>query len=457
MTQPEIRRLRSDAESIFAAALRAVDPFPLVQDALEVRGRSLFVDLGKRRARVAREPVFLAGAGKAVERMAAGAAQVLPAARGLFLRPAVAPVEGPARRTGSPVLEPLPPLPAGFPAEFRDAEHPVPGRGSFAGTAELLRSLATLPRDATVLFLLSGGASALLEAPAPGISRAQLQGFTRRMLRCGAPIELLNAARVRLSAVKGGGLASVVAPRRLLTLAVSDVPTIGDDPRVIGSGPTLRPPGHLVRRDLLAEIEELPGMRRLSEPLRSRLGPGPGGGPLRGPGPGDFGILADNGRARRAAGRAARQRGYRPRALGTPLAGEASEAARAFVERLASLPPAISCCIQGGETTVSAGASSGRGGRNQEFALAAAERLDGSQWVLLAAGTDGIDGPTDAAGGLVDPFSLAKIGRRACAKGLAEHDSWHALARGGKGMLLRTGPTGSNVGDLVIALRRPIK
>jgi len=127
------------------------------------------------------------------------------------------------------------------------------------------------------------------------------------------------------------------------------------------------------------------------------------------------------------------------------------------VERLASLPPAISCCIQGGETTVSAGASSGRGGRNQEFALAAAERLEGSEWVLLAAGTDGIDGPTDAAGGLVDPFSLAKIGRRACAHGLAEHDSWHALARGSEGTLLRTGPTGSNVGDLVIALRQPFQ
>ena len=470
MPEREIARLRTDALAIFAAALRAVDPAPLVSAALSLRGRSVFVDLGHRRVRVPADSIFLAGAGKAVQGMAAGAARVLPGTPGIFLRPTPDAAAGGPAATVSAFAE------AGrrqrsrqgagaFPGEgacefreegaheFLNAEHPVPGRGSFAGTQRLLARLAALRPDATVLFLLSGGASALLEAPATGLSARQVQVFTRKMLRAGAPIDLLNAARVRLSAVKGGGLARAVAPRRVLTLAISDVPTARDAPQVIGSGPTLPPLAGEADRDLLGEIEALPGFGRIRGVLRTHLGPHLRSTARERGAASDFAILADNRRARRAAAAAARMRGYRTRTLRAPLSGEARVAAARFVAALAALPSHVSCCIQGGETTVSVADARGCGGRNQEFALAVAQQLSGSGWVLLAAGTDGVDGPTEAAGGLIDGRTAGRIGKRALARALADHDSFTALGRAPAGTRVQTGPTGSNVGDLVVAVR----
>jgi glycerate-2-kinase len=334
-----------------------------------------------------------------------------------------------------------------------NGDHPVPRRATFAATRALLRALDRWPENATVLFLLSGGASALLESPSPGLSSADLTALNRWLLRCGAPIGVMNAVRKHASAVKGGRLALRAAPREVVTLALSDVP--GDELATIGSGPAVG--------DRSTFVEALRRLRRSHDavPLPPRVWAhfvaGSTGTIDETPTPGDprlrrtaAAVIGANATALDAAAAVARSLGYVVRQHRVRLEGEAAPCARRLVRRLPSAPVRPTCVLGGGETVVTAAGSSGTGGRCQEMALAAAPGIAGTGWTILFAGTDGRDGQTGVAGAFVDGTTARRAGRRRLAHALRDHDS-HPLLRH-LGDLLRTGPTGTNVMDVAIAL-----
>ncbi len=343
-------------------------------------------------------------------------------------------------------------------AEWQDAGHPLPNEGSMKGARRALEIARAAGPDDVLIVLISGGGSALMALPAPGISLADKQQTARMLMARSADIYELNTVRKHLSAIKGGRLAAA-SPGRVLTLAVSDV--VGDDLSVIASGPTVADEStfadalavlsrrdidsypksvvtHL-RRGVAGEVEESPksGDPRLARAEARVIGPQRG--------------------AIEGAKRAAEQLGYHVHIVPEPITGEARSSARAHLtamsQQLSSLPRPL-CVISSGETTVNV-VGRGKGGRNQEFALAMAPWLDpiGSDVVAASIGTDGIDGPTDAAGALVDPTTLA----RAAAAGLPPAQTYlddnNAYAFFDRlGDLIRTGPTNTNVGDLQVIL-----
>ncbi|HXF60504.1 MAG TPA: DUF4147 domain-containing protein, partial [Caldilineaceae bacterium] len=313
--------------------------------------------------------------------------------------------------------------------------------------------------DDLVIALLSGGGSALLVAPAPGISLADLQAMTDALLASGATIHEINCLRKHCESLKGGQLARAVAPANLLTLALSDV--VGSPLDVIASGPTV--PDATTWDDAWAIVRRYDLAEKLPHSILARLQAGREGRLPDTPKAGDpiFArshtlVVADNRVAALAAAGRAAELGYNPLLLTTYLEGEAAQVARVAVALAREVqahgqpvaPPA--CLILGGETTVTLGSNPGRGGRNQELALAAALALDGSQGITIASlATDGTDGPTDSAGGLADGGTVAR-GR---ALGLdpedhlRRHDAYPYL-RATHDLLL-TGPTQTNVNDLV--------
>jgi glycerate-2-kinase len=308
--------------------------------------------------------------------------------------------------------------------------------------------------DETLVVLLSGGSSSLLACPAEGIALADLAQLTRGLLGAGAPIEELNCVRRQLSAVAGGRLAAATRARRVIALVVSDV--LGDRLDVIGSGPFAADPSRV------EDAREVLRRRGLWESapaaVRRQLGGGADrqrSGPRGAPDPRvSHRIVASNRDALAGAAAAARREGLAPVLVSDRLSGEAREAGRRLARLARSLrPPLPLCLLAGGETTVRV-TGGGRGGRSQELALAAALELEGSDGVvLLAAGTDGCDGPTDAAGAFADATAVA----RGAALGLAaagrlEDNDAHGFFDA-TGDLLRTGPTGTNVMDLVLIRR----
>ena len=337
--------------------------------------------------------------------------------------------------------------------------HPEPDRRSAAATRRLLAALARDP-DAAVLVVLTGGASSLLAAPVRGLTVADERRVTALLLASGATIGEINAVRKHLSAVKGGRLAERLRGRPAAALVLSDVP--GDDLSVIASGPTVADPttfadarAVLARHDLAA---------RVPRAVRDLLARGARGRARETPKPGAAAIracptllLGGNDTAAAGAAAAARRLGLAVRRLRRPLVGPTGDAARAFARRLADARDAATrrpvVLIAGGETTVRLGPRPGRGGRNQEFALEVARALAGVPgWALLSAGTDGIDGPTDAAGAWADGRTAARAARarRPLERALARHDAYPLLRA--LGDLLVTGPTGTNVADLKLAL-----
>lgn len=322
------------------------------------------------------------------------------------------------------------------------AGHPVPDAASLAAGDRLLAFVAGLPKDEGVLVLLSGGASALVERLPEGAGLEHLRRLNEWILASGRDIARANRIRKRLSLLKGGRLAVLLAPRAVVCLAISDVP--GDDPRYIGSGP-------LVPDASIGEepIDDAPtGLRE----LLSRTPPLPA--------PDDpafarvrLEIVARLADAKLAAVRAAEARGLAAVNEPEPLGGDALAAGARLAGRLLESTPR-QVHVWGGETTIALPPRPGRGGRNQSLALAAALALQGNpQAFLLAAGTDGTDGPTQDAGALVDGETVA----RGEAHGL---DARSALARADAGTfleasgdLIRTGPTGTNVMDLALGLR----
>jgi len=375
--------------------------------------------------------------------MARGAVRAIPGVRGIVIAP-----RAPGARSRSAAPERI-----GGVTILR-GEHPIPGRGSLAATRRLVAALRRRPKGEPVLLLLSGGASALLAMPARGIPEADEVRLQRLLFRSGLPIAALNAVRKHVSAVKGGGLLRLSAPRMVWTLAMSDV--VGDDPSTIGSGPAVADPTTFAQALalLLSAVARSEVPRSVLRHLE-RGAASPGRGETVKPGDPEVArsraiVIGSNATALAAAARRARLLGYAVRRLPDPIEGEASTAARSFAEVLPRRPWRPLCVLAGGETVVAASGSRGRGGRNQEFALAAAEHLAGTGWTLLAAGTDGVDGPTPAAGAILDGSLLRRAGRTEVARALAAHDSFGFFARHGGGLV--TGPTGTNVMDVVIAL-----
>lgn len=334
--------------------------------------------------------------------------------------------------------------------EVIEASHPVPDANSERGAHRLLERVQGLEADDLVIALMSGGASALLAAPALGLSLADKQAVNRALLQCGANISEMNVVRKQLSAIKGGRLAAAAAPARVVTLAISDVP--GDDPAVIGSGPTV--PDRSTRaeaRALLARYGITPPAAVVAH-LAADRDETPG---REVPSDADVRMIATPLMALQAAAEVARTLGLTPVILGDALEGEAREVGivmagiarsiRAHGQPIAG--PAL--LLSGGETTVTLrDGPAGRGGRNTEFLLSLAIALDGAAGIWAVAGdTDGVDGIEEVAGAVVTPDTLS----RARARGLNPramldgHDS-HSLF-GMIGDQIITGPTLTNVND----------
>ncbi len=441
---PTVRR-------ILSAALEAVDPAAALHKSVRREGNSLFIqsrpiDLDA----VGR--IYLVGAGKAGVPMARAAIQIV----GERLTNGVMIVKeghldgidqessGPAHRLG--------------PIRVYEAGHPLPDRRGVSATAALIALLSQIRADDLLLCLLSGGGSALLTQPVPGITLADMQSLTGMLLACGATIHEINVLRKHLDAIKGGGLARMAAPAHIETLILSDV--VGNPLDIIASGPTVPDPS--TYQDVGRVLDRYQLWDRLPVAMRKFLRQGMTGRRAETPKPGDplfekvtNTLIGSNEQAAQAALLRAEQEGLNTQLLTTRMQGEARHAGRwlAQVARSTALegqpvsPPA--CLVAGGETTVTLGESPGRGGRNLELALSAVEELAGLDNVLLISlATDGGDGPTDAAGAVVSGQTMARAQQQGLlpADYLNRHDSYAYFDR--LGDLLKTGPTLTNVNDL---------
>jgi hydroxypyruvate reductase/glycerate 2-kinase len=425
-------RLRDDALAIWTAGVEAVRPEPLVERAAR--------ELGLADAR----RLIVVGAGKAGAGMAAGLERALAGRLD--------------RVTG------LVNVPEGVTAELRAIRlHPARPAGSnhpteagVAGAEEMLRLLAAAGPDDVAVCLLSGGGSALLPAPADGMTLEDKQAMTRQLHRCGATIAEMNAVRKHLSRVKGGRLAEAFRGRRLVSLVVSDV--VGDPLDVIASGPTAADPTTFA--DALAVLDRY-GLTAAAPPRvvdllkRGKAGAVPETPKVLPPTVTNH-VIGSNAVALAAARAEAERRGYGVLDLGPFVEGETRHVATAVAGVVRSIRErgqplaAPACVLVGGETTVTLGDAAGKGGRNQEFVLAAMLALGGGMQgvAVLSGGTDGEDGPTDAAGAVatLDTFRRG----RSAADHLARHDAYPFFdAVGG---LIRTGLTGTNVMDVRVVL-----
>jgi hydroxypyruvate reductase len=410
-------RARSALRRIFDAAVRSADPRDAVAKHLPPRppGRCIVI-----------------GAGKASAAMAAGVEAAWP---DVDLSGVVVTRYGYA-------------VPAGR-IEILEAAHPVPDANSEKAARRMLDAVRGLSPDDLVLALISGGGSALMTAPAGGMTLADKQAVNQALLASGATISEMNVVRKHLSAIKGGRLAAAARPARVVTLVISDIP--GDDPAAIASGPTL--PDVSTKADALAIVEryslDLPPAARAVLEAGDET-------PKRGDIEADVRMVATPFLALEAAARAAREEGLTPLILGDALEGEAREAGivMAGIARSATThghpasPPAV--LLSGGETTVSIGKGpAGRGGRNTEFLLSLAIALGGTPHIWAVSGdSDGIDGTEDAAGALIGPDTLERARRAGLDSHalLGAHDSYSFFASIGD--LVRTGPTLTNVNDI---------
>ncbi len=424
--------MKKHALQIFRAALDAADPQHAVLRHLQSDGRVLIA--GKQRYSLTDiDRVFVVGAGKASAGMASAVERLL----------------------GRRITDGLVNVPDGVTARVRRtqlhaARHPLPDERGIAGA----HKIAELAHQATVrdlvIALISGGASALLPAPVPGLALEQKQSITKALMNGGATIHELNAVRKHLSTIKGGQLAALAYPARIISLIFSDV--IGDDLDVIGSGPTV---GDRATCAQSRAILDKYGVDLALELLHET--PKPNDDRLKRT---QNLIIGSNRLAIDAAAVRARELGYKPLVLSTMIEGETREIANMHAaivkEILANNRPAKRpvCILSGGETTCTV-RGSGSGGRNQEFVLASAIALQGAKDIeIFSGGTDGLDGPTDAAGATADGDTVA----RAAALGmdarafLNDNDSYHFFAP--INGLVKTGPTGTNVMDVRAILIR---
>jgi hydroxypyruvate reductase len=350
---------------------------------------------------------------------------------------------------------------AGGPPDFEclAGTHPVPGPESERAGRRALALAASVPPGESVLLLLSGGGSAIMAVPADGITLEDKRSTTDRLLKGGADIYALNTVRKHISGVKGGQLAAA-AGAPFSTLAISDV--VGDDLSVIASGPGVPDPSTF--DDAIGVLRRFGGESRFPPAVVARLARGVRGEIAETPKPGDprlaravARVIGGRTDAMEGASREARSRGYHVLQIDDAVVGEArSSSQRHFDMALARASGADRpfCLVSSGETTVHV-VGRGTGGRNQEFVLAAVERLAASNGpvVIASAGTDGIDGPTDAAGAVADSSTRDRAiaaGAGSSTRFLAENDAYAFFAP--LGDLIRTGPTDTNVGDLQVVL-----
>ncbi|WP_424019649.1 glycerate kinase type-2 family protein [Halorientalis pallida] len=417
------------ALSCVAAGIDAAHPERVVRDSLTVEGDQLglagnVIDLG------AFERVVVLGGGKAASQVAAALEATLGDR-----------IDGGVVVTDDPV--------ATDSVTVREGDHPVPSERGVESARAVRRAAADADADTLVLAVLTGGGSALLPAPADGLSLSDLQDVTESLLSAGAPIAAVNAVRKHCSAIKGGQLARAAAPATVITLLFSDV--VGDDPSVVASGPTVPDPttfadarqvlddydvdpptavDERLERGVAGEIPETPdGDDPVFERSRTH-------------------VLANGRTAIEAARDVAADAGFTPLVLASGIEGEAREVARTHAAVAREIrecgdpvsPPAV--VLSGGETTVTVDGD-GRGGPNCEFALSAARSLPPAT-VLAAVDTDGRDGASGGAGALVDAETVEDDG--AAGRALADNDA--ATYLDDRDALLRTGPTGTNVNDL---------
>ncbi len=443
-----LKKLRKDAAAIFQAGLIAVDPITAIKRHITYRNHKVTVqgqtyDLSKYAG------VYVVGAGKASAAMAQAIEEIIGDDK---LK---------AGLVNTKYGHAIPP-----PSLIRvtEAGHPVPDEAGVRGTKEIIRLLNQTTQDDLVLCLLSGGGSALLPCPAEGLTLADKQQVTKRLLECGATIHEINAVRKHLSQIKGGRLAGLAYPSTLISLILSDV--IGDDLDTIASGPTVpdsttfshclrilekynikskipRAALRLLQKGARGEIEETP---KSDDPVFRRKKRTQNV------------IIGSNILAVRAAKQKADELGYHTLILSSFIEGETKDVAKVHaalakeILKSGNPLPRPACLISGGETTVTI-RGHGLGGRNQEFGLAAAIEIAGMKnVVMLSGGTDGTDGPTDAAGAIADGTTVQRardVGLNA-ERSLQENDSYHFFQP--LGDLLMTGPTRTNVMDLRLVL-----
>jgi glycerate 2-kinase len=416
---------RSHALAIFRAAVRAADPKQAVLSHVKIAGGALIA--GKQRYRLADfDRIRVIGAGKASERMA----QALEGLLGKRISDGWVNVPA-SDKAGHKVRSRR--------IVMHEAGHPIPDERGVAGARRIAEIAAESRARDLLLCVISGGASALLPLPARGVTLARKKEITRRLLVSGADIHEMNTVRKHMSAIKGGHLAELARPATVIALILSDV--IGDDLSVIGSGPTA--PDATTIADAAAVLKRygIPAPE-LAETPKQPLGV-------------QNLIVGSNRQSVDAAAQKARELGYRTIVLSTTIDGETRDIARmhaALVREAITRGYTRMCFLSGGETTVTI-REKGLGGRNQEFVLAAAIALEKNAGVtIFSAGTDGIDGPTDAAGAIADSATL----RRARSLDLNpqsfldDNDSYRFFER--TGGLVKTGPTGTNVMDVRILL-----
>jgi len=435
--------LKQHARAIFAAALEAVRPAEAVKRNVHLVGEDL--KIGRKSYSLSQyRGIYVIGMGKAGASMASAIEDIL----------------------GDRLAEGIVIVKYGYTAPLRlvrlyEAGHPIPDQAGLAGAREIASLADRTGSDDLVLCLISGGGSALLPLPAEGVSLADKQQTTKLLLECGATINEINALRKHLSAIKGGQLARRIAPAESVSLILSDV--IGDDLDVIASGPTV--PDGSTFADCARIIDRYGLSGSIPSAVADHLRRGTDGAVPETPKAGDpfFErtsnlIIGSNIMAVRAAEARARELGYHTLILSTFIEGETRDVARVHsaiareILSSGSPVPKPACVISGGETTVTI-QGDGKGGRNQEFALAGAIEIGGFPDVcLLSGGTDGTDGPTDAAGAVADGRTVSRGARSglSAADFLDRNDSYHYFEP--LGDLLMTGPTNTNVMDVRIML-----
>lgn len=435
--------MRQDAMDIFQAALKAVDPVEAVRRF--VRPDENTIQIGEHRFGYDDyDRILVVGAGKAGAPMAKALEDLL----GERIADGVIVVK---EGHGLPLNQ----------VRVHEAGHPVPDERGIVGAEEVLSLAAEAGKRDLVICAISGGGSALLVAPAEGVTLADKQVVTQLLLGCGADIHEINTVRKHLSRAKGGGLARAAFPATVVSLILSDV--IGDDLNVIASGPAVPDTSTFAdARDVFSKYDI---WHRLPETVQTRIEEGLAGNIDDTPKAGDnvfrkcyFELVGTNLQALIAADREAQNKGYQSIILSSTVEGEAREVVKMFTAFAKEVrnsgnpisPPA--CLLCGGETTVTL-QGDGKGGRNQEFALAAAMIIDGMEnVVVLSGGTDGTDGPTDAAGAIADGRTL----ERAKAKNfdprdfLKRNDAYNFFKP--LDDLIMTGPTRTNVSDVYMIL-----
>jgi hydroxypyruvate reductase len=428
--------VQDDLREILAAGLAAADPADAVRRSLGVEGGSISV--GERAFEA--ESVAVVAAGKAAGAMARAAVELLG-----------------DRVSGGIVVTKDDHDPGPEILETVFASHPEPDERGVEAARKIRELAESLGENDLLLALVSGGASALLADPAPPIELADLKGLTGDLLKSGAHIGEINTVRKHVSVLKGGGLVRLASPAPTVALLLSDV--VGDEPSSIASGLTAPDPTTLDDARSVLRRYGIGPPESISEHLE---------GAEENPGPDDpvfekvVSVVCGGGRhAAEAASEKARELGYAPLLLTTTLTGDALGAASMYAaivrEVLASGNPIVPPCavVSGGEATVVV-RGGGTGGPNEEFSLALAVELDGIEgWAAFSADTDGNDGSTDAAGGVVSGATAQAIreGGTDPAEALSNNDSYAALEAGAA--LLVTGPTGTNVNDLRVALISP--